>query len=222
MITNSGGPRPAGRPRVYTDADIHAATARVLSEVGHGRLTLATVAAELGATAPALVRRFGSKRGLLLAFAEWTLEADRERFRHARAAHGSPLAALAARFLAPDDADDLAGFVAVVMLYADYAADPAFRDVLRRRVAMFEAETTRLVEDARAVGELATTDPGRLGRALLASMTGTAFLGAADPGLPAGAWARDAFEVVLGPYRTQAGPPTGPSTEVGDGRGDVR
>src|SRR5215831_8245675 len=56
------------RPRTVSDDQIFAATARAVTRLGPTRLTLADVADEVGLSAAALVQRFGSKRGLLLAF----------------------------------------------------------------------------------------------------------------------------------------------------------
>src|SRR5919108_6544573 len=61
--------RVAGRPRTRSDADVFAATYRVVGRDGPARLTLAGVAAEVGLAPSTLAERFGSKRGLLLAAA---------------------------------------------------------------------------------------------------------------------------------------------------------
>ena len=58
----------AGRPRTVSDERLLAAVAAAVGQVGPARLTLAHVAREAGVTTGALVQRFGSKRGLLLAF----------------------------------------------------------------------------------------------------------------------------------------------------------
>lgn len=59
----------AGRPRTVTDERLLAAVAAAIGRAGPVELTLAQVAREAGVTTGALVQRFGSKRGLLLAFA---------------------------------------------------------------------------------------------------------------------------------------------------------
>ena len=54
------------RPRTASDAEILAATQRVISSVGP-RFTLADVAKEIGLAPATLIQRFGSKKGLILA-----------------------------------------------------------------------------------------------------------------------------------------------------------
>jgi AcrR family transcriptional regulator len=58
------------RPQKATDAEIFAATQRVMMRTGPRDLSLAQIAEEAGVTAGALVQRFGSKRELLLAVME--------------------------------------------------------------------------------------------------------------------------------------------------------
>ena len=81
------------RPRTLTDADLLAATHRVVARLGPN-LTLADVAREAGVSAPTLVQRFGSKRGLLLAFASLGSEGTREQFDAIREKYPHPLDAL--------------------------------------------------------------------------------------------------------------------------------
>jgi AcrR family transcriptional regulator len=59
-----------GRPRTVDDTDVFAAVAAVVSRDGPPGMTLGAIAEEVGVTGPALTQRFGSKRGLLVAFAE--------------------------------------------------------------------------------------------------------------------------------------------------------
>ena len=55
------------RARKATDEDVYCAVIQAISRLGPQRMTLGDVAREVGVTAGALVQRFGSKRGLLLA-----------------------------------------------------------------------------------------------------------------------------------------------------------
>src|SRR5215218_3063984 len=81
------------RPRQTTDAHLLAATHRVVSRLGPN-LTLTEVAKEAGVSAATLMQRFGSKRGLLLAFAASGSGGVAEEFARMRATHRSPLAAV--------------------------------------------------------------------------------------------------------------------------------
>ena len=82
------------RPRKVTDEAIFAAAQRAMQRRGPGELTLADIAAEAGVTAGALVQRFGSKRGLLLALAEGAAAGTGEFLDAFGRAHASPLAAV--------------------------------------------------------------------------------------------------------------------------------
>lgn len=58
-----------GRPRTVTDEQVFRAVAEVVTKEGPSGLTFGAVADRVGLTGPALAQRFGSKRGLLIAFA---------------------------------------------------------------------------------------------------------------------------------------------------------
>src|SRR6185295_8814414 len=81
------------RPRGTSDADLLAATHRVVSRLGPN-LTLGDVAREAGVSPATLLQRFGSKRGLLLAFAAAGSSDVGAEFDAIRAQHPSPLVAL--------------------------------------------------------------------------------------------------------------------------------
>lgn len=58
-----------GRPRQVSDEEIFEALTEAITEHGPHRWTLSGVAGRIGLTGPALGYRFGSKHGLLIAFA---------------------------------------------------------------------------------------------------------------------------------------------------------
>src|SRR5262245_43303429 len=87
------------RPRTVTDADILMAAGRVIAKVGPARLTLAQVGRAIGLSAGALVKRFGSKRGLLLAMSRQSVESVDACFAAVRSAHPAPLDAFVAAAL---------------------------------------------------------------------------------------------------------------------------
>ena len=69
------------------------ATHRAVTRLGPN-LTLADVAREAGVSAATLVQRFGSKRGLLLAFASLAAEGTDEEYAAIRRTHPDPLDAI--------------------------------------------------------------------------------------------------------------------------------
>ena len=74
------------RPRTTSDQELLTALHRVVTRLGPG-LTLADVAKEAGVSAATLVQRFGSKRGMLLAFASLAAEGTDEEFAAIRRNH---------------------------------------------------------------------------------------------------------------------------------------
>src|SRR5260370_9257484 len=82
------------RPRQTSDAQILAATARVMQRRSPTQLTLADVAKEAGVVPATLIQRFGTKRGLLLALCRTAPGAVPQQFAAARAKYASPLKAL--------------------------------------------------------------------------------------------------------------------------------
>lgn len=162
------------RPRTASDAAILDATARAIGRLGPSRLTLADVAAEVGLSAAALVQRFGSKRGLLLALARASSAAAGEEFGAVRAAHRSPLGALRAyaegqaRFMEPPEA--LANHLA--FLQVDLT-DPEFHRLTLDAFRAAEGEIRALLEEAVAAGELRACDGERLARAVQSMLNGS-------------------------------------------------
>jgi AcrR family transcriptional regulator len=163
----------AGRPRTVTDDQILAATARVVSGVGPHGLTLAAVAKEANLAAPTLVQRFGSKRGLLLAFSRQAAGDPATRFGAVRARHSSPLTALRAGLTGMaagiDTPEQLANHLAFLQLEL---IDPDLHQhVLDHANAMLE-QIQSLLTEAVDHGELDPCDVDRLARAVYCTYNG--------------------------------------------------
>jgi len=162
------------RPRTVEDAAILAATARAVGRLGPMRLTLADVAHEVGLTAAALVHRFGSRRGLLLAFAQQAPSMVDECFVMVRAAHASPLAALIAaatdmaeHVRSPEELVNSIAFLQIDLSDEDFRK-PALANS-KQIIAGYEA----LIRDAIDAGELVECDPRALARAIQAVTGGS-------------------------------------------------
>jgi AcrR family transcriptional regulator len=192
----------AGRPRTVSDQAILAATGRAIARHGPARLTLAGVAAEAGLAAPTLIQRFGSKRGLLLAFARHGAQAAGATAGAAAAAAPSPaaglvdgLVALAAGVASPEE---LAHHVA--MLQIDLV-DPDFR------VAALEHD--RAVREALrpAAAALAPEDPDGLLRDLRTAYDGSLVGWALHREGPLEAWLRADLGRVLSRRTTSSAAP---------------
>jgi len=191
------------RPRKASDEEVFAAAGRVIARLGPAQLRLADLAAEAGVTAGALVQRFGSKRGLLLALSERAASETGEVFAGLRAAHRSPLAALRAygdcMAQMGESPGTLANFLAWLQL--DLTDADFHRSVLAQARAT-RAALRGLIEAAVAAGELARgVDADRLARAVEVTLGGSLMAWAFYQDRPASIWVREDLEFLLVPWR---------------------
>jgi AcrR family transcriptional regulator len=168
------------RARATSDVDILAATHRVVLRLGPS-LTLADVAKEAGVSPATLMQRFGSKRGLLLAFAAGGsvgLEAEFERI---RATHRSPLAAVygvaecvAAMAATPETLSNSLAFLQMDLV------DPEFHEHALAHSRGMQAGIKALLDEAVTEGELQRGDTRRLTHAVQAIIGGSLLQWAID------------------------------------------
>jgi len=168
------------RPRATSDAQIFAATHRAVSRLGPVRLTLAAVAREAGVSPATLVQRFGSKRGLLLAFASQGSD-EIDTIASIRAAHASPLAALRAV------GDCMTGMAPSPEVLANHLAflqidlvDPDFHRLALQYARATRADLKKLLDEAVKARELAPCDTTRLAFAVAGMMNGSLLQWAID------------------------------------------
>jgi AcrR family transcriptional regulator len=192
----------SARPRETTDEAILEATARAIAQHGPARLTLAHVAAEVGIVPATLVQRFGSKRGLLLAFAQQGTVGVDQQYAAIRAAHSSPLEALFAV------ADCMAGMAPTPEALANHLAflhidltDPDFHQLALQHARASRAELRAILDAAEQAGELIPCDTERLARAVSVTMGGGLLAWAIEREGTAAQWLRDDLETLLGRYR---------------------
>ena len=163
------------RPRKASDEAVFAAAHRVMQQVGPAEVTLSRIAAEAGVTAGALVQRFGSRRGLMLALmAEFSRSAPVV-FAQVRDAHPSPLAALRAYAECHAQMADTPQTLAHHLAYLQIdLTDPEFHEHMRAQARDTRGELRRLLADAIAAGELrADTEVDVLTRAVMAALNGS-------------------------------------------------
>jgi AcrR family transcriptional regulator len=161
------------RPRATSDQDILSATHRVVSRLGPN-LTLADVAAEARVSPATLVQRFGSKRGLLLAFASAGSQDLGDYFARIRAKHRSPIAAvyevgrcIAAMAETPEMLSNSLAFLQMDLV------DPEFHQHALVHARGMQAGIKRLLDEAVRDGELQQCDTSRLARAVQALIGGS-------------------------------------------------
>jgi len=192
------------RPRETSDAQILAATARVLQRRSPVDLTLADVAKEAGVHPATLIQRFGTKRALLLANCKaWTADVTGQ-FARARAKYGSPLKTLIELLV------DSSAFAATPESMANFLAylqidltDPEFHAVLLKQYATTRDETKTLLDDAVAARELKPCDTVQLAR-LIQQVNGGAMLDwAVYRKGPLATWIRHSLQALLVPYRSR-------------------
>lgn len=173
-----------------------------ISRRGPAHVTLTEIAEEAGVTAGALVQRFGSKKKLLVAFAELGPEGTRDMFTRLRAAHDSPLAALR------DYADCFARMGESPGTLANHLAflqldltDPDFQRPARAQAKAADKAIAELLTAAVEAGELKrTTNVASLTRTVQVVLGGSLLGWAIRQQGKAITWVRDDLEAVLEPY----------------------
>lgn len=189
----------AGRPRTISDERILGAVAEAVGRIGPTRLTLADVARSAGVSTGLLVQRYGSKRGLLLAFSGHT-GGYVERMRAAYDSAPDPIEGLI-RALTPAAELKPEAFANHLAYLHLELADEEFRTLLREHGRSVRAELTRYLTAATAAGLLRVDDIPALAALVDSIRNGTQITWAMHrPGTLADALRRD-LETLLKPYR---------------------
>ena len=194
------------RPRTIADADILMALHAVVGRIGPARMTLADVAAEVGLSPATLVQRFGSKRGLLLAFARAGAASADYCFTGVRAAHKSPLDALIAAATlmtrSMGSPEELANGLAFLQMDI---SDREFRAYALVSFEKTHAGYKALLDDAVKAGELKKCDTSKLAHAIAAVSGGSLIAWAVWQKGTAERWVKRDLETLLAPYRVGTG-----------------
>ena len=191
--------RMSPRPRETSDADLLMAAHRVVLRLGP-HLTLVDVAKEAGVSAATLVQRFGSKRGLLLAFASQASEATAAQFAGIRAEHADPVEGIRemARCYARMAATPEAVSNSLAFLQIDLS-DPDFHAHALAQAKDTLAGLKGLLDDAVTAGRLRRCDTVRLARTLNATIGGSMISWAVLREGSAQAWILADVETLLAP-----------------------
>ena len=190
------------RTRKVSDAEVFAAAHRVMSRLGPAQWTLADIAAEVGLTSGALVQRFGSKRGLMLALTEQVAGAIPEMFAQLRAAHISPLAALRAYADCMAQMGESPGALAHHLAYLQLdLTDPELHKHVRAQAIATRKALRALLDQAAAAGELTpSVDTAALARAVEVTLSGSLLSWAFYQDGPVVKWVRQDLDSLLRPF----------------------
>lgn len=172
------------RPRRIADEELLAAAQDLLFEVGPAAFTLEKSASRAGASAATLIKRFGSKRQLLLALNRRWVASIEPGMAAAAEGHATPLGRLrAAALWGFGDLDSPAHAVGQLAALALDLEDEKMRELLAAGWQMIQGHLTRLAQDAIGAGELSGHPPaGQVARILRAAGEGTCLAWSVSPG----------------------------------------
>jgi len=190
------------RPRTASDEDLLSATFRVATRIGP-HLTLKDIAREAGVSAATLVQRFGSKRGLLLAFASLAAHGTDEEFDAIRKTHPDPLDAIkeivrcyAKMAPTPEAVSNGLAFLQVDL------SDPDFHQFAHAHAQATLVELKKVLDDGVKAGELTRCNTKRLAFALHSIIGGSMVAWAVLREGTSEKTMQNAVETLLAPYRT--------------------
>ena len=200
--SNAALKKMSPRPRETSDAEILAATARVMQRLGPSEITLADVAKEAGVVPATLIQRFRTKRALLLATVKTAPSGVSAQFAAARTRYKSPLKALIELFV------DCSGFASTPEAMANGLAylqidltDPEFHAITLAQFQAIRRETRKLLDDAVAARELLPCDTAQLARLVQQVNGGSMLDWAVFRQGTLSSWVRNDLEALLLAYR---------------------
>jgi AcrR family transcriptional regulator len=191
-----------GRPRKVTDEEVFRAVAEVVTKAGPSGLTFAAVAERVDLTGPALAQRFGSKRGLLVAFAR--AGSVGPVFEQARAKTAGPLTAIPAALASMSSTittrQELANNLA--FLHMDLTDEDLGRPTVEQS-RVIRRHLTALVQEAIAQGSIADVEAEELADTLYTTYNGALISWAIDGRGKLSTWLTQRIERVMAPYTVE-------------------
>lgn len=194
------------RPRGIADEDLLAAAQDLLFEVGPAAFTLEKSAARAGVSAATLIKRFGSKRQLLLALNRQWVASIEPGMAAAAQGHGTALGRLhAAALWGSEDLDSPANASGQLAALALDLQDEKMRELLAAGWQVIQDQLTRLAADAISAGELSGDPPaGQIARILRAAREGTCLAWSVSPDGSLMARLEADIDAILMSWRTTA------------------
>lgn len=201
--------REVGRPRIYSDDDIFAATDLVLLRDGYQMLTLEAIAIEVGCTRQALVRRFDSKRNLIACYLEKMVERVAALNQRDLDSGDPPLELLRRRLSRPwaqrnNSTVDFhhQAYVLAFSLLPSHSPEVFKQFEALHRIARQGIES--LLHAAIERGELRDIDPGVTAHVLYGTWIGTTFTWCLEPTAERLNRIGSMFGLIVGPHCTES------------------
>ncbi|MDQ4132658.1 MAG: TetR/AcrR family transcriptional regulator [Actinomycetota bacterium] len=185
-----------------SDEAIFEAVGAVVTEAGPAGLTLSAVGEKAGMSAPALAQRFGSKRNLLLAYAEAAAVGVGDLFEQARRSSPDAIAAVRSALVAFTEPIATKAALAnnLAFLHLDLT-DPELGTLAAEQSRLLRRAITDLLREARRNGDLLGVDPVVLADTLYTTYNGALVSWAIDGRGTLARWLSERLDRVLAPYR---------------------
>ncbi|MCK0473256.1 TetR/AcrR family transcriptional regulator [Halalkalibacter sp. APA_J-10(15)] len=188
------------RPREFANETIFYAVYQALCKKGMSKLTINDISNE-GTISPAgLLKRFGSKKGILLAYSEFVVELTKKSFDESHKEDSSIHALKKIYKKAMKLADDPISLANHTSFYLESTSDPDLLKISKKRLDILDKGTQSLLNQAICQGEMKECDVNLISTVLQSSVGGAMLIWIRNPERTIEALIDDCFSVILKPY----------------------
>lgn len=190
------------RPREFQDEAIFYGVYRALSKKGYGQAALTDITHEVNISPAALMKRFGSKKNLFLAYSDYVIELTRHAFQEADLSDQSRLDALKAVFKhAVSHMKDPVELANHTSFYLEGTNDPDLVEKTRYRLQLIDAFTRQMLSQAITNKEIAECDVAMVSRVLQAAISGAMMIWIKESNRTLEELFDECFQVIFAPLR---------------------
>ncbi|GAE29328.1 TetR/AcrR family transcriptional regulator [Alkalihalobacillus hemicellulosilyticus] len=189
------------RPREFSNETIFYAVYLALCQKGISKLTINDISNEANISPAGLLKRFGSKKGILLAYSDFVVQLTKKSFDEALKKEESSINALKKIYKnAMKLADDPVSLANHASFYLESTSDPDLLQISKKRLDILDKGTQTLLKQAIAQGEIKKCDVNVISTVLQSSVGGAMLLWIRNPERTIEALIDDCFSVILRPY----------------------
>ncbi len=161
------------RPREFSDEAIFYGVYLALCKKGYGRLALTDVSNEAGISPAALLKRFGSKKALFLAYSDYVIQLTDKSYKEALTLDTTPIEALRRIFKnALKLASDPISLANHTSFYLESTSDPDLLERSKKRLKLIDRETQGLILKAIDNKEIKSCNVELISTVLQSAVTG--------------------------------------------------